>query len=108
MSELQASFAVPDWQSPLYLLSNKQKTLGAVGIAFPGQADRIAAELGSDYYVIPSSIHECLILRADEGHTPEELNEMVAEVNRTQVSPQEILADHVYYYSPDRREIIQV
>lgn len=107
LSELHASLPAPDWQPPLYLLSNRQRTLGAVCIAFPGQADRIAEELDSDYYVIPSSIHECLILRADEQHSPEELNEMVAEVNRTQVSPQEILADHVYCYSMDRREIIK-
>ena len=82
----------------LYLLTNSRKCLGAACICYPGQAEEIAKILCSDYYVLPSSIHECLILPADGQYSAEELQDMVREINSTQLQPQEVLSDHVYYY----------
>ena len=83
----------------LYLLTNQDKCLGANCIFYPGQAEEVGKMLNGDFYVLPSSIHECLILAADQGDDAEHLQKMVAEINRTQVDPQEVLSDHVYYYS---------
>ena len=85
--------------SPLYILTNREKCLGAVSIAIPGEAELIAEQIRSDYYVLPSSIHECLILPDDGSYEEETLNQLVRSVNMTQVDPSEVLSDHVYHYS---------
>ena len=84
---------------PLYILTNQDKCYGAISIAIPGEAEMIAENIRSDYYVLPSSIHECLILPDDGSYKTEFLNELVRSVNDTQVDPSEVLSDHVYHYS---------
>ena len=91
--------------NPLYLLTNRKKCLGAVCICYPGQAGRIADILGADFYVLPSSIHECLILPSTGRYSPEELQEMVRTINRTQLQPQEVLSDCIYYYDRTLRRL---
>ncbi len=86
-------------ETSLYLLTNQDKCLGANCIFYPGQAERIGEMLEADFYVLPSSIHECLLLAADQANGAKLLQKMVEEINRTQVEPQEVLSDHVYYYS---------
>ena len=106
LAELQGQAEVQTGGHPLYVLTNSEKVLGAVAIAYPGETERIAEKLGSGYYVIPSSVHECLILPEGGCFDPEDLNGMVREINRTQVSPQEVLSDHVYYYSREQGRIL--
>ena len=53
--------------------------------------------LGSDYFVLPSSIHEVLILPDNGMFEVPALNQMVQEVNETQVEPQERLSDKVQF-----------
>jgi len=91
--------------SPLYILTNEQKCFGAVCIGYPDMTEKIASEIGGDYYIIPSSIHECLILGAEDCYRPETLNRMVRDINRSQLEPSEILSDHVYYYDAERRVV---
>ena len=55
--------------------------------------------LGADYYVLPSSVHEVMIVPDDGGFDSGELEEMVREINATQVAPEEVLSDHIYYYN---------
>lgn len=93
---------LPD--SPLYLLTNEDRTHGAVNIVLPGMTEKIAQKLGQDYYIIPSSIHECLILPDDGSYSAAELNAMVCSINRTNVEEQDVLSDHVYIYKkPEAR-----
>ncbi|MGN1084051.1 MAG: DUF5688 family protein [Lachnospiraceae bacterium] len=85
--------------SLLYVLSNQPKINGAVVFLYPEMLSRLEERFPRGFYLIPSSIHEMLLL-ADSGETEaEELNRMVREVNETQVIPEEVLSDHVYYYS---------
>ena len=83
---------------PLYLLTNRERTLGAVCVTYGQMLAGIADRLSSSFYVLPSSIHECLILRDDGSCDPEELNRLVQAINNSYVADAEILSDHVYYY----------
>ena len=83
---------------PLYILTSQAKHYGAVWITDPHVRRLIGEKLGDDYYVLPSSIHECMILPAGLRPDPKELQDMVREINLTQVEPEEILADSVYRY----------
>ena len=57
-------------------------------------------------YILPSSIHEVIILLDNEyAKAPEELARMVRETNRIVVDREEILSDHVYYYDREKDEI---
>lgn len=88
-----------DSDFPMYMLSNRCKLNGSVCILYQNLLPDFARRLGSDLYILPSSIHEVLIIPASQNHSCEELTDMVREVNATQVSVEEILSDHVYYFS---------
>ena len=83
---------------PLYLLTNPDRIFGAVYMAVPGVMRQVGRKLGRDFYIIPSSIHECLILPYTDMIELNELNAMVRAVNSEVVAKQEVLADHVYFY----------
>ena len=84
---------------PMYLLSNRLKLHGAVCMLYPNLLSGFSKRLGCDLYLVPSSVHEVLIIPANQKGTYEELSDMVREVNATQLSREEILSDHVYYFS---------
>lgn len=84
---------------PMYVLSNKSKLNGAGSILYKNLLSDIADELESDLYILPSSIHEVLLIPVKHASSYEELSLMVNEVNRTQLAKEEILSDHVYYFS---------
>ena len=58
----------------------------------------IGGILQSDYYVLPSSVHEVVIVPYCDNITAAELDEMVRDINLTQVSEEEVLSDHAYLY----------
>ena len=84
-------------ESMLYVISNKQRVGGAAGIIYSDCLEKLSEKLGSDLYILPSSVHETLALSAGNSEVSE-LAQMVKEVNATQVSPEEQLSDHVYRY----------
>lgn len=83
---------------PLYCLTTEDKINGAVCIVNPEVQEMVSERLGGDFYVLPSSVHEVLVLPKDGEQSYEELQEMVQEVNSTQVAEDEKLSDHVYQY----------
>lgn len=87
------------------ILTNRSKLFGAVGILKTGLLDEFAEEAGRNLFLIPSSIHEILILPDDGKITVQELNEMISSVNEEQLQPEEILSDHAYYYDRENREV---
>lgn len=89
----------------MYVLSNSEKSFGAACIVYPHILEMIGDILEEDFYVLPSSIHEIVIVPESKSLDQEEMDEMVAEINESQVAPEEVLADHAYFY---RREIKQI
>ncbi len=84
---------------PLYVLTNRDSFYGASCLLYPGLAKKIAKTLGGDYYILPSSVHETILLRTGGEADPEYLRNLVREVNSLYVTPQEYLSDEVYMYS---------
>lgn len=83
---------------PMYVLSCIDARFGASVLLYPHVIPTVADRLGDDIYIIPSSVHELLILRAGDVEDPQGLIEIIREVNRTEVSPGEILSDSLYAY----------
>lgn len=93
-------------ESPsMYVLTGKEKKCGASLIADAKLMQRIREQIGEDYYVLPSSIHETLILPQSKAPDPTELKEMVMAVNRSEVEPEDFLSDNVYKYKASRKAI---
>lgn len=89
---------------PMIVVSNESKSFGAVSIFHPEVQEELADRIGGDFYILPSSLHEVIVVPAD----PERLEEfkfMVSTINQEQVAPQERLSDQVYAYDSKNQEL---
>ena len=82
----------------MFVLTNSLRSLGAACILYDNLLLQIGNFLKENFYILPSSIHEVIIIPESQAPDKETLNEMVLEVNETQVQPEDVLSDHVYYY----------
>ena len=82
----------------MYVLSNNKGINGAGTILYPNVLQELATKLNSDLYILPSSIHEVILLPARARTSSRALREMVVDVNSSQVAPEEVLSNEVYYY----------
>ena len=90
---------MPATEGPqLMVLTNMQGIHGAATLFYPGQLEAIAQQMGSDFFVLPSSVHETLILPDDGTAEPDSLQFMVREINQSTVAPEDRLSDFVYHY----------
>lgn len=85
-------------KSPVFVLSNEMGMNGAAAILYPGMPGRIYDILKRNYYLLPASIHEFLVVPEDDAVRPEDLMSMVKEVNETQIRKEELLSNHIYYF----------
>lgn len=92
---------------PMYVCTNTMKLNGAGVILYNGLLQEFADRVDSDVYILPSSVHETLLIPVNADMDVEYLRDMVRTVNRTEVAPDEILSDNVYYYNrlTDRVEL---
>lgn len=100
--ESEAHISFEDKEEEMYVLSNRIHSYGAAAILYSGRMEGIGMYLKSNYYVLPSSVHEVIVVPEKAAVEKEELSAMVAEINRTQVEAEEVLSDHAYYY--DRKK----
>ena len=91
---------------PMYILTNRKEQFGAACLLYPGMLERLSRRIWSDYYILPSSIHECIVVPASGRFSSRELKNMVTEINQKFVHPQEVLANAVYEYSQKERRLI--
>ncbi len=95
-----------DHNEVMYILSNPFRNLGAACMAYPGVLKMIGEILETDYYLLPSSVHEVIIVPKRQDLNIQEMTAMVKEVNSKLVEPEEILSDHAYYYSCVRGKLL--
>ena len=89
----------------MYVLTNQSKTNGAGVLVQDGVLEKVGGMIGSDFYVLPSSIHEVLIVPDNGNMRLAELEDMVREVNATQVAPEDLLSDKVQYYDLETKTL---
>lgn len=90
---------------PLYVMSNTSNLHGAAAFLYPEHLLDFAREKDCDIYIIPSSIHEILLMPATEDINPRDLTVMIKQVNKNHVRKDEILSSHPYYFSRETQEI---
>jgi len=88
----------PEDKEVLYVASNENMNRGAGVLAYPGFLEEAADRLEGDFFVLPSSIHEILLLVDTGSLAAKELQNLVSSVNRNEVEPEDRLANHAYHY----------
>lgn len=94
-----------DYQSPLYLLSCPDTAYGAVCAAYPEMTDTAQAMLGRNFFMLPSSVHEFLLLPDDGSTKAADLENLVRMINSTEVDEKDVLSNKVYYCDVRTKEI---
>lgn len=84
--------------NPMSILSNKDKLFGAAQILNPEVMKTISDKIGNGFWILPSSVHEVIILPDSDAFDKEDLTCMIREVNKNELTPQERLSDHPYRY----------
>lgn len=100
----EAMFTEMPADQQMYVISNKPKVNGAASIFYEDELAKLAEKLGTDLYILPSSVHECIAI-SEKMSTPDLLVHMVQEVNGTQVAADEQLSDHVYRFDAKERKL---
>ena len=95
-------------ETPMYILSNKERINGAAVLLYKGILKKFAGNLGSDVFILPSSVHEVILVPVCDVMDPDSLMEMIAEVNDTQVSKEEVLSYTLYRYSREKDAVDMV
>lgn len=91
--------------SMIYVLSNSDRVFGAAALLYAGALKKLTKRLNKNLIILPSSVHEVLLV-PDDGVTKKDFfKNMVKEVNDSQVDPEERLSYNVYYYDRFSEEI---
>lgn len=106
----KAGIPVPEEESsiPMYIMTNQQEVNGASVLLYDNVLERFAQRKKTDFYILPSSIHEVILVPSDRIDDPSSLFTMVEDANNTVVALGDILSDSVYYYSRRKNQIIPV
>jgi hypothetical protein len=96
-----------DTEIPMYVLTNQSKCLGAIEFVNTDTLNKISEYFHKDFVILPSSIHEVIIVPADGKFTFSEMADMVKMINLSTVNPEDRLSNHVYVYkcSDEKLEI---
>ena len=106
-AEIPVDAMLNNGKEQMYVLSNESKMNGAAAILDTKMMDSIAEKLDGDYYILPSSIHETLVVPMGSEADRETLESMVRDVNATQLAPEEKLSDHVYVYDSQEHTVMR-
>ena len=90
----------------MYVATNEQCSLGAAVMRYPDFREKVRGMIRGDFYILPSSIHEVILVPESFGLEPERMQEMVKEINQTGVALEEVLSDSVYYFDGEEIRIV--
>ena len=91
---------------PLFVLTISSMTMGAAVVFVPNVLEQIQQKMPDGFFVLPSSIHEVMIVPKGLGSDPCQLDEMVSSINEEQVDQEEQLSDLCHEYDADRKTLI--
>ena len=90
----------------MYVMTNEQQINGATVLIYDNVIQEFACQKNTSLYILPSSIHEMILIPAEEFGDPSGLRALVREANHSIVSLGDILSDSVYFYDLERKKIV--
>lgn len=92
-------------EKTVYTITNEARFHGAAALYYPGVMKKAAEIIGSSYYVIPSSIHEVIVVPDSLGSIPAYLADALMEGNEKVVEKEDVLSEHIFYYDITDEEL---
>ena len=96
---------LPEEMTEQHVLTNEGCRYGAAGMLRQDLMEGFAEQAGGSFYILPSSIHDLILLPDDDSVSAECLREMVKEVNKSVVAREEWLSEDVYYYDCEEKKV---
>ncbi len=96
--EIEKEELPPSNTAEIFVLSNRTRIFGAACLLYDDILASFADMLQDDFYVLPSSIHEVLLLPMKKSPSPNSLLQMVQEINKKEVAPEDVLSNQLYLY----------
>ena len=90
---------------PMYILSNAETDNGAAALCYKGVLDDFARKIGDDLVILPSSVHETILLPMHKNDDIGRLRDMVYDINRTVLDRSEFLSDNVYIFNRESKQL---
>lgn len=82
----------------MFVLTNNCAVNGAAVIFYPEVMEQIGNHAGGDMFVIPSSVHEVILVPDDGAMNRMDLEKMIQDINANEVDPKDRLSDSLYHY----------
>ncbi len=92
----------------LFVLTNAKGMFGAVSMIFEEELECFSKRIGNSFYILPSSVHEVILVPDCKAFSVEYFATMVKEINATQVDATEVLSDSIYFYDMETKSIRRV
>lgn len=86
----------------MFVMTNRQKHNGASVILYPGLLQEYSEKLGGDILILPSSVHELILLPWKGDCDVNEIAGIIQQINAAEVPNGEVLSDHPYLYHEGR------
>ena len=99
---------LPGMSGHMFVLSNTENQNGAASVCYKDVLDDFSQKIKDDLVVLPSSVHETILLPLQEKSNLDSLKEMVYDINRTVLDRSEFLSDNVYVYNRQDKQLIIV
>ncbi|MCH5252111.1 MAG: hypothetical protein J1F22_03970 [Lachnospiraceae bacterium] len=93
-------------ETPLLLITNESGINGASVLLYEDLIQELAEKYKSNLYILPSSVHEIIVIPGDDIKMLPGLATMVADINKKHVSREEVLADTAFYYDWKEKKFI--
>lgn len=106
MNEIDPELVPEDFDAGMLILSNTYSNLGAGCILYDNILKKLGDCLHENFYILPSSTHECIIHPQSKAPGNLELKEMICDINHTLVDQDEVLSDHPYYYELQKEKLM--
>ena len=96
----EEDFSMPgDMGEVAFIATNTSGFHGAAVLGYPDFAEKAAEEIGGSFYLIPSSVHEFILIKDDGRCGAKNFNSMIKDVNETILSPRDRLSEQCYHYN---------
>lgn len=97
--------SVVDKSGLMYIMTNKKGMFGASIMTAQKELQRFAEHISGSFYILPSSVHEIILVPETDDFSAEYFAPMVHDINKTHVNPIEVLSDSIYFYDMEAESV---
>ena len=90
----------------MYVITNSKNHFGAAAMLYPWVLQSLHEDLKENFYILPSSVHELIVIPESYGLCPERMCDIVKEINEECVLAEDVLSNSVYYYVGEEQRVV--